>query len=509
MTEEAAAAKLSPARTQEIIARFADRHVLVAGDFFLDEYVYARVSGVSPEMPVLRLCEEHREYRAGAAGNLAANFASLGARVSAFGVIGDDESGSILVRQLKSAGVETDGLIADGTRRTPTLTRILDQPTSVHAARMPRHHLRLDRENQAPVSDSTLRRLAGSLADRLSGAESLFLSDYDEHPARTGVLAPFFIRRVLDDARRAGVLCCGTSRHHPEDLQGLDYLLSNEVEAGRLGLKSRENLEAFAQDTLRRMQMRGLCITLGKDGAFCYSDGRAFRASAPVAEVVDPCGAGDTFAAAFVLSLLSGASVTDAVGLGVQAGSLAVGKPGTEPVKAAELTHESRYAGRGGRKLVEREELVEILERIRPHRKIVFTNGYFDLFHSGHVQLLTRAREFGDILVVGINSDRSTAANKGAGRPVLSETHRIEILAALECVDYIVVFDELTPINLLRRLRPDVLVKGGNYSPEQVVGKDIVESAGGAVRVVGYFGDLTTTGLIRSVKSASDGTRSS
>ncbi len=490
-----------------IIDAFTRRSVVVLGDYYLDEYLHCAIRGISPEMPVLRMLAERREHAPGAAGNLAANLSRLGAKVRAVGAVGADAAGAGLKRLLDGCGVDARGLLEAPERSTGVLSRVLAARGDGEGHY---HHLRVDYEPSRPLSKDLADRLLEELGRSMRGADALYLADYDENRPPVGVLAAPVAGSAMRAAREAGLTVYAASRLRPGDFAGADCLICNEREAGLLGFAPGGSPAALVQDIKRRMEIGTLCVTRGESGVICASDAGTIERPAytspagPAAK--DACGAGDTFGAALLLATLSGAGLEAALELAGVAAALAVRKAQTGAVSGAEILREIRYPGVRNDKLVSVHELAALLDDLRPTKKIVFTNGCFDLFHSGHVHLLRSARSFGDVLVVAINSDRSTAENKGSGRPVLSERHRVEILTALDFVDYVTVFDELTPINIIRRLRPHVLVKGGDYTPDKVVGRDIVASYGGEVRIVKHEGHSTTS-LIRSIKGASDGTR--
>lgn len=494
---------LSAESERPAVESWRGRRVVVLGDLYLDEYVYGTALDISPEMPVLRVVESRTTHALGAAANVAANLRAMGAEVEVVGTLGTDPHGDRIVELLEELDIGSAGVLRAAERRTGAFTRVVVEGGDG----LEHHQLRLDRESRDPIEDDRRDELLARLGAALEGAEALFVADYDETAARTGVVTPSLVRAALPLARRYGALVAGMSRRHVAELVGLDCVFVNAAEARDLGVDASRELVAGALDAVRRSQLGALVVTLGERGAVVVADGEDHRVDAGSTNVVDTCGAGDSFASGFVLSRLAGADLRAAAGVGRAASAIAVRRRGTYAVTAAELDSELRYGGHGGTKLLDRHDLRERIGAHRGQRTIVFTNGFFDLFHSGHVELLRQARTMGDILVVGINSDRSTRENKGEGRPLLSERDRIDILASLEFVDHVTVFDELTPINAIRALRPDVIVKGGNYRPEEVVGKDIVESYGGRVVVIPYVGTLSTTHLIRAIKDASDGTR--
>lgn len=478
--------------------------IVVVGDLYLDEYLFGRAIGVSPEKPVLRVVETRREHALGAAGNVAAGLRALGARVSALGVLGDDEEGARVRGLLERSGVDASGVLAFARRRTGTFTRVVVEG----ADELEHHEVRLDRESGRALEAQERKRLLRAAEERLTGADALFLADYDESRERTGVLGGEVLDALVAVARRHGLPVAASSRLRAAELPAIETLFVNRAEAVHLGVTT-EPLEDAARSAASARRLHDLVVTLGGEGAVVAGPDEALRVDPFPAEVADTCGAGDSFAAAFLLARLGGGDRAAAGRAGAAAASVVVGRRGTSTVSAEELREVLRFDGRGGGKLLAREELCARLEGLRRQRTIVFTNGCFDLFHAGHVELLRQARACGDLLVVGLNSDRSTRENKGEGRPLLGEADRVAILASLSAVDYVTVFDELTPISLIRAVQPDVLVKGGSYRPGEVVGKDLVEARGGRVVVIPQVGQLSTTRLIQAIKEASDGTRGS
>ncbi len=492
-------------RLLKILEGFRGCNVALVGDFYLDQYVHVSNLAISPEMPVMRVVESHREWAPGAAGNVAVNLAALGARVAAFGLIGADGPAEILEQQLRAYDIDCRNLMRLPSRPTGTFTRII----AAGPAGSQHHLLRLDREAASPPANSEVARLLESLEPDIGAFDAVFIADYDETPTRSGVCGPQLVPRILDAAKAKRVLTAASSRRYLHEYSGLDQAFCNVHELATLGFDPSLGLEEFCLAECQKRRLGGIAVTLGEKGAFCVSKGEGFHMDAQSVQAVDTCGAGDSFAAAYLLSLLSRATPKEAARLATANASLAVTKPGTLPVHQHELTREvGGFANRLQKKILSREELLHELGKLKEsHKKIVFTNGCFDILHPGHLHLLGRAKELGDVLVVGLNSDRSTAANKGQGRPILSQEARTQILAAVESVDYLTIFDELTPIALIRAIKPDVLVKGGNYRPEEVVGKDIVEAEGGRVVVLSKWGSFATADIIRSIKVASDGMR--
>jgi D-beta-D-heptose 7-phosphate kinase/D-beta-D-heptose 1-phosphate adenosyltransferase len=493
----------NPDKLQEIIKRFANHEVVVFGDYYLDQYISGTILGVSPEMPVLRIVENAVEQVPGAAGNVAANFASLGAKVHAFGIIGSDREGADLINKLHGFRVDTSHLLPDPARQTGTFTRIASENDdgSLH------HHIRLDREYVQPPSPKLLKQLLDGIQQIGAHANCIYLADYDESHGQNGVLSQEVVKDIRGSFRRTGTVLAGSSRKKSRIFQNIDLVFCNQKEAMLLLPQPPDALESLGKAALAGIGCRSLCITCGSKGALFVADDEISAAPVYKRNVADPCGGGDAFASAFALSRVSGADIREALEIASHAAGLAVTKKGTAPISDSELLFELQYGISGGPKLKSADDLQKSLEGLRQHKRIVFTNGYFDLFHSGHVHLLQEAKKCGDLLIVAINSDRSTRENKGEGRPVLSARDRIQILLALGFVDFVTIFDELTPINCIRKIRPHLVIKGGNYKKDEVIGKDIVESYGGEVRVIPYNGEIRTLNLINMIKDASDGMR--
>jgi D-beta-D-heptose 7-phosphate kinase/D-beta-D-heptose 1-phosphate adenosyltransferase len=500
-------ARISAERTEELLDLFRHKRVIVFGDYFLDRYLLGKVFGASPEMPVLRVTEEKTRYAPGAAGNVAMNLAAMGTSVAALGVIGEDDDSRVLVQLLAGHGINTSNFIVQPDRTVDTITRIVVS----NIRGMDQHLIRTDKCNSIPLSKDTIGSLRKKIDTMIEDCDAVLIADYDENVNQCGVVSTELASYVCSVAQSHGILVAGGSRAKLSNLANLmDILFCNMREAQQmLSLHSENEFETGIARVVANGRIQTACVTLEEKGVICFSKQSSVKLAANRKAVVDPCGAGDSFASAFLLASISGATATEACSLGIYAAGIAVTKSGTQPINSRELLEEVKSGGSGIMKLRSIEELREELNWLRGSRKVVFTNGYFDAFHSGHIQFLKKAKELGDILVVAINSDRSTRANKGAGRPLLPESARIQILSALDFVDFITVFDELTPINVILALKPDIIAKGGNYTPAQVVGNNIVETYGGRISIIPYQSTITTQTYISQIKGASDGQRQS
>ena len=455
----------------------------------LDEYVWGDVRRISPDAPVQVVDVRRRSRAIGGAANVAHNLAAAGATVRLVGAVGGDDAGRALASEISAAGLDASHLVTLD-RRTTVKTRVVARG---------QHLLRLDDEVRAPLSKGERERLDAALREALRGADALLVSDYAK-----GVVS------------RETLASCGTSLPIVVDPKSSDLSIyagctaitpnRAEAEAGTgLSLDDDASLEAAARRIRELCGARDVLITLGERGMAVASAGRPVaRIAAQAREVYDVTGAGDTVLAYFGLGLAAGLAASDAAEIANVAAGVKVGKVGTSAIAPSELLALGE-PGSLARKLVDLPQAVARCERWRSlGRRVVFTNGCFDLLHAGHIHLLEKARELGDVLVVALNSDPSVRRLKGPERPLTSEDDRVRVIAALDAVDLVLVFDEDTPLEPIRRLRPDVLVKGGDYSFETIVGADLVRDAGGRVETIPLVPGRSTTALVDRVKSSSE-----
>ncbi len=482
-------------RLEQLIQSFAGRRVLVAGDVILDRYIWGDVERTSPEAPVPVVQWRRQSINLGGAANVIANLCALGGRPELLGVVGEDEAADQLRGRLHELGVSARGLVVDRARPTTIKTRIMSQGQQL---------LRLDREDSAAFADELGRRLLARFEKLLARAELVILSDYDK-----GVLAPALCRAMIERARAAGrTIVIDPKGTDWRKYRGADFVTPNQKEAQAAAGVRIDGEPALAQAAaaLRRtIAGRAIVVTRGAQGVSVFERGRpAAHLPAQARAVYDVTGAGDTFIATLALALAAGGSTVEAARLGNAAGSIVVGKLGAATADPGELLAAVR-PGHASWKLRSVEQLAVELESLRAAgKRIVLTNGCFDLFHIGHLKFLERARALGDVLVVAINADAGVRRLKGPPRPILGEEERAALLASLGAVDFIVVFQEDTPERLLERLRPDVLVKGKTPGGE-IVGRAIVERHGGRVEGLPLLGEVTTeTMLERIARQAAD-----
>jgi D-beta-D-heptose 7-phosphate kinase/D-beta-D-heptose 1-phosphate adenosyltransferase len=461
-----------------ILDRLRAPRVLVLGDLILDRYLWGQVQRISPEAPVQILDVKREEYRPGGASNVVANLAALGSRVSVAGVVGRDSGGVELLRQLRGWKAAVGAVIRDGGKPTPVKTRLM-----AHNQQM----LRVDRERTDPLAPAVRRKLLAAALKAASSCDLAVVSDYHKGTLPPDLCAAF-IRRAS-----CPVLVGLKSRDH------LKYARATGASLNRgelLHLTREEDVERAAKRLLRQLSLRFLVVTLGDKGMCVYAPGApTVELPAQARQVYDVTGAGDTVLAAFATGVASGLGLEDCAILSNAAAGLVVGKVGAETVSRGELALLAR--GEAHRKILRLPELRRALEAERARgRRVAFTNGCYDLLHAGHVQTLEFARSKGDLLVVGLNSDRSVRRLKGKGRPVLPQADRSRVLAALEAVDYVVLFDEDTPARLVKALKPDVLVKGEDYRGREVVGR----SDAGRVELAPLVKGLSTTDIVRRIR---------
>ncbi len=474
-------------RLAKLLEDIASVSVTVIGDIMLDEYIIGDSNRISPEAPEPVIEERERSHVPGGAANVAVNAVCLGAQANLFGIVGDDEDGVTFRQRLKAAGVGDEGIISVPGRPTTRKTRLIARGNQV---------LRVDRETTDPIGDDIERDLTARIAE-LSGGMTV-VSDYAK-----GVVTPGLIARLNAAGKQVMVdpKLPDFSRYGGVFLIKPNY--SEFCKAVGKNSFSKGELENAGRELIQRHGIRNILVTLGPDGMMLIeSDGPATHIHTRAREVFDVTGAGDTVIATIAASLAAGANLTESCTLATFAAGIVVGKRHTAAATPAEIL-DYAFGTSSSEKIVDRDSIVRRAEEYRKAgRRIVFTNGCFDILHMGHITYLNEARGLGDILVVGVNTDASIRRLKGPSRPIIPEIERSHVLASLECVDHVVLFDDDTPLDLIRSIRPDILVKGADYTKEQVVGHDIVESYGGEVRLIPVVGSLSTSAIIDRIKKS-------
>ena len=466
---------------------FDRARVLVLGDVILDRYWQGPAGRISPEAPVPVVRVEDINDRPGGAGNVALNIAALGGDVSLGGYTGDDEMADSLQTMLSAAGVNCAFTRVSG-RQTTTKLRVISQHQQL---------LRLDFEHpeDAPL-DGTMASLA---SECLTGCGALVLSDYGK-----GALAD--PAALIAQAHAAGVpVLVDPKGADFTRYRGATLLTPNiqELEAVIGICRSEAQLVAAGERLIEELQLQALLVTRGEGGMTLLRPGKGeLHLPARAREVYDVTGAGDTVVGVLAAALSGGSDLEGAVTLANIAAGIVVGQLGTAVVSATELRRAVQQEQGVGRGVMTRDQLrLAVEDARRQGERLVFTNGCFDIIHAGHVGYLEQARKLGERLIVAVNSDASVRSLKGDGRPVNPVERRMAVLAALESVDWVVSFEEDTPRELLEELKPDLLVKGGDYpDKESVVGWDLVQGYGGEVRVLDQVDSLSTSGIVERIR---------
>jgi D-beta-D-heptose 7-phosphate kinase/D-beta-D-heptose 1-phosphate adenosyltransferase len=472
--------------------------VVVVGDAMLDRYVFGSISRISPEAPIQILRVAREEERPGGAASVAHDLAVLGATVRLVACAGDDEAGTSLRRLLVSAGIDAAGLVETRGRPTTLKSRMVARGAA-HA--VSQQVLRVDREDTAPLPATSEKRLIAAFRKTLRGADAVVVSDYAK-----GVVSDAVASAVIAAARRAKVpVVVDPKGRDYARYRGATVITPNRketFEATGIEPSGASGAEAAGRRLIELTGVEAAVITLDKDGmAIVPQSGAAEMVPTTPREVFDVTGAGDVVAAVLGLALGDGRPLSDAVHLANVAAGVEVGKVGAAPVSRAEILEALGVAPASTHRVVDLRTLARELSPLRAAgKRIVFTNGCFDILHAGHARYLHEARREGDVLVVGLNSDTSVRRLKGAGRPVVPQADRAELLASLDCVDYVVVFGEDTPEDLVRAVEPDVLVKGEDWRDKGVVGREFVEARGGRVVLVKLLPGRSTTSVMEKIR---------
>jgi D-beta-D-heptose 7-phosphate kinase / D-beta-D-heptose 1-phosphate adenosyltransferase len=467
--------------------------ILVVGDLMLDEYVWGSVERISPEAPVPILSVTSEEFTLGGAGNVAKNIAVLGAHVAVAGVVGKGPQGRRLRDELGKIGAEIDAVVEEPGRPTTRKTRIIAEHQQM---------LRIDRETVREITPRSAEALIRKVKDRLPEIDVLLISDYGK-----GAVTRRVVAELAAAAAAAGKIAIA-------DPKGMDYskyagltlITPNKKEAALasgIDIRDEAGLFAAGHRLLANVAVEKLLITCGKDGMVFFERGaEPLKIATRARQVFDVSGAGDTVAAVLSLGLAAGFGYPDAIRLANTAAGVVVGKVGTAAVTRAELLEALQPGLEPSavkhRSLAEMAELAGELRR--KGKRVVLTNGCFDLLHAGHILLFAASRAFGDVLVVALDDDESVRQLKGAGRPVIGAAERVRILSALDSVDYVVVFATRELDRVIEAVRPDVLTKGSNYENDTVIGRELVERLGGRVALVPVTESISSTSIIETIK---------
>ncbi len=474
-----------------IVESFGRSRILCVGDVMLDNFIYGKVDRISPEAPIPVLLVEREDAMLGGAGNVVRNISSLGAEARFITVVGNDHEGKEIAGLFRDIGI-TDEPIIDNGRRTSTKTRYIANVQQI---------LRADQENTFPLEPETRKKLTGKAITSMSDCDAIILSDYGKGVLDNGVAAE--IISAAKEAKKPVIVDPKGSNY--EIYRGANIVTPNRrelTEATRMPTDNMDEVVSAAIYLIDEYDFGAVLATLGSEGMMLVtSSGDIHRLGAEAREVYDVSGAGDTVAAVLAVALGRG-ELSNAATLANVAAGIVVGKVGTAVAYADDITHAllHRDISSAEAKVI---TIRPALDRIRKWRldglNIGFTNGCFDLLHPGHVSLLSQARNACDKLVVGLNSDISINRLKGDGRPVQSESARAQVLASLANVDMVIIFSEDTPIDLIRAIKPDVLIKGADYAIDQVVGADVVSGYGGKIVLANLEDGHSTTATIARI----------
>ncbi len=463
-------------------------NILVIGDLMIDHYLWGGCERISPEAPVPVVNIEHETTVLGGAGNVLNNLLALGCGVSVAGVIGDDDNGARLALMLESVGVATEALLRQAGRATSRKSRIVASNQQV---------LRYDRESKMPISNEVADRLIAAIKEKIQLYDMIVISDYAK-----GVVTPYLAQQVILLSRREGKKVVVDPKGNDfSKYEGAYLLTPNKKEAvwaTGIDIVDDASLETALVQLKSTCQLHVSMVTLSEEGIALY-DGTLRRFPTVAREIYDVTGAGDTVIASLAFALASGSSIDAAAQFANYAAAVVVGKIGsaTATMDEIEAYVSSLHQTTPQAHIKNIEEIDAITKRAKAQgQRIVFTNGCFDILHVGHVKYLQEAKQFGDLLIVGLNADSSVRALKGESRPINTQDDRAYLLAALDAVDYVVIFSEETPYKLIKTIAPHTLVKGGDYEGKAVIGTEFAEE----LKLVPFVEGKSTTKIIEQIE---------
>lgn len=482
-----------------IVHAFAGKRILLVGDLILDRYVYGDAERISPEAPVPVLRAVESSETVGGSANVAACLRALGCSVTCCGVVGEDMHGRTLRTMLGELGCDTDGVIADASRPTTTKTRLVGLAQHRHRQQL----LRVDEEDRSPLATAIASELIRFAGRAVASCNAVCIEDYDK-----GVISRQLVELIVNEAKKtsAPVLVDPARLAGYDRYRGATVVTPNREELSIAAGSRCDDVETAGIAAMQLLAASGIgsaVVTLDRDGAIVVSGGDSKHIPTVPRSVYDNTGAGDAVLSMLAAAIAAGADLLDAAKLANVAGGLEVEKFGCVPISADEVLADLRLGERSENgKLCGVEELVGELKLRRDRgESVAFTNGCFDILHAGHVDFLKRCRREASLLVVGLNADASVGRlGKGDHRPINPFEDRAAVLSALECIDYVVGFEEDTPENLIRSIRPDVLAKGEDWADKGVVGGDFVKQNGGKVVLIPLVVGRSTTSVIERIR---------
>lgn len=489
----------------EVVEKLGSPRIMVIGDLMLDRYIWGNAERISQEAPVVLLKADQREERLGGAGSVSSMLKGLDARVVTVGVVGEDGAGVAIKNALTDLGIDQSGVLIDSNRPTTVKERYIGRAQQRH----PQQMIRVDYESCQPISKELERNILNFIGQQIRSIDAILISDYDK-----GVCTHHVMQYLIALAKehRCSVLVDPIRSVDYRKYYGVTAITPNRLEASLasgVDIKSYDDAQRAAVVLMEQLNLDVAVITLDKDGmVYAFRNGTVGVAPTRPRQVYDITGAGDMVLSVLGLCVAAGIDFVKAIHLANVAGGLEVERIGVSILSKHDLiddiqTSQGNRASNQVKKIVSLQDLLPIIRSNRANgKRIVFTNGCFDVLHAGHVRYLEEAKSQGDLLVVAVNSDMSVRTLKGPTRPINSIHSRCTVLAALQSVDYVVVFDELTPLSLIQSIQPDVLIKGKDYQHKQIVGADVVKSYGGRVYLAEFHDGFSTTNLLDRIRAA-------
>ena len=480
---------------QNLLDTLVSKKILVIGDVMLDNYYFGESKRISPEAPVPILLEKYNKIVLGGAANVAINIKKANQKVSILSVVGNDNNGIILKQKLEENGINSDMLLTDSSLKTTVKTRFVG-PNNFQM-------FRFDTETSRPISAKTSEILLTVLEKNIVNYDVIVISDYNK-----GLLTVNNLQEIIKIANNYNIKTLIDIKEPKYEKYKDAFLIKpniNELhEITGLPVSTEREILNAAKALLKNSNAKYVLVTMGKDGMLLVSESSNTKFACLSREVADVTGAGDTVISYLAVGMANNLLLEEAIQISNLAAGVEVSKFGTYAVtiddikKYANINNSVRFED----KVITLEKLLPILEKEKKNnKKIVFTNGCFDIFHIGHAKYLRDASNYGDLLIVGVNSDKSVKRLKGKNRPIMDEEERMELLASLEFVSYVVLFDEDTPYELISKIKPHILAKGEDYKDKEVVGRDIVEENGGKVILCPFTKNKSTSEIIRKILS--------
>lgn len=465
-------------------------NILVIGDIILDYYLIGESSRISPEAPIPVVQIEDHNFTLGGAGNVASNLASLGANVEIISVVGKDNNAKLVKDLLKKRSIKFSNIIHSKNRITSKKTRVVANKQQV---------VRFDEEVIEDIEKDVESLLVNKFKETIVSKkiDSVILSDYGK-----GVLTKNLTKNLIEIARKNKItVACDPKGSNFLKYKRSTLITPNKKEASlatNIIIKDKASLKKAGRKLLKECELDYLLITLSEEGMALFTDKKMHLFPTNIKTVYDVSGAGDTVIAAFTFAISHQLNILDACNFANAAAGIVVGKHGTSVITLDEIDAYQNLS-MSSKEIAFKNLSKKIIEIKKAKKKIVFTNGCFDILHAGHVSYLQKASRLGDILIVGVNSDNSIKKIKGKNRPINNESDRIKVLSELNSISYVILFNDETPIDLIKQISPDVLVKGADYSLDDVVGKDYVIKNGGSVKLIDFVEGKSTSSLIKKI----------